>query len=84
MTEFCALRAKVHAFKLDEDTEKKRAKGTKKCIVKKEITFKNYTDALLHDEVIIWSQQKFRSDHHRVCTEEVKKIELSSNYDKRI
>ena len=53
MTEFCALRAKEHAFKLDEDTEKKRAKGTKKCIVKKEITFKNYTDALLHDEVII-------------------------------
>ena len=30
------------------------------------------------------SQQRFRSDHHRVCTEEVKKIALSSNDDKRI
>ena len=62
----------------------KKAKGTKKCIVKREITFKNYADALFNDEVIIRSQQRFRSDHHRVCTEEVNKIALSSNDDKRI
>ena len=30
MIEFCALRAKAYAFKLDDDTEKKKAKGTKK------------------------------------------------------
>ena len=84
MTEFCALRAKAYAYKLDDDTEKKKAKGTKKCIVKREITFKNYADALFNDDVIIKSQQRFRSDHHRVYTEEVKKIALSSNEDKRI
>ena len=43
MTEFFALRAKAYAFKLDDDTEKEKAKGTKKCILKREITFKNYT-----------------------------------------
>ena len=37
--EFCALRAKTYSFKLDDDTENKRAKGTKECIVKREITF---------------------------------------------
>ena len=84
MTEFCALRAKAYAYKLDDDTEMKKAKGTKKCIVKREITFKNYADALFNDEVIIRSQQRFRSDHHRVCTEEVNKITLSSNDDKII
>ena len=84
MTEFCALRAKAYAYKLDDDTEMKKAKGTKKCIVKREITFKNYADALFNDEVIIRSQQRFRSDHHRVCTGEVNKIALSSNDDKRI
>ena len=84
MTEFCALRAKAYAFKLDDDTEKKRAKGTKKCIVKREITFKNNKDSLFNDEVIIRSQQIFRSDHHRVYTEDVNKIELISNDDKRI
>ena len=62
----------------------KKAKATKKCLVKREIIFKNYVDALLNDEVIIRSQQRLRSDHHNVCTEEVNKITLSSNDDKRI
>ena len=62
----------------------KKAKGKKTCVVKREITFKNYVDALFNDEVIIRSQQRFRSDHHKVCTEEVNKIALSSNDDKRI
>ena len=84
MTEFCALRAKAYAYKLDDDTEKKKAKGTKKCIVKREIIFKNYVDSLFKNEVLLRSQQRFRSDHHKVYTEEVNKIALSSNYDKRI
>ena len=29
MNEFCALRTKTYSFKLDDDTENKRAKGTK-------------------------------------------------------
>ena len=69
---------------MDDDTEKKKAKGTKKCIVKRKVTFKNYADDLFNDEVIMRSQQRFRSDHHRVYTEEVNKIALSSNDDKRI
>ena len=44
----------------------------------------NYVDALLNDKIIIKSQQRFRSDHHRVYTEEVNKIALSSNDDKII
>ena len=84
MTEFCALTAKAYAYKLDDDTEMKKAKGTKKCIVKREITFKNYVNALFNYEVIIRSQQGFRSGHHRVYTGEVNKIALSSNDDTRI
>ena len=41
-------------------------------------------DSLFNDEVIIKSQQRFRSDHHRVYTEEVSNIALSSNDDKRL
>ena len=41
-------------------------------------------DCLFKNEVIIKSQQRFRSDHHRVCTEEVNKIALSSNDDKKL
>ena len=39
MIEFWALRAKTYAFLLDDNTEKKRAKGTKKCVIKREIMF---------------------------------------------
>ena len=84
MIEFCTLRAKAYSYKLDDDTEEKRAKGTKKCIVKRELAFKIDKDSLFNDEVIIRSQQRFRSDHHRVYTEEVIKIALISNDDNRI
>ena len=35
MTDFCALRAKAYAYKLDDDVEKKKAKGNKKCVVER-------------------------------------------------
>ena len=84
MTEFCALRAKTYAYKLDDDTEHKKAKGTKKSVIKRELMFKNYKDSLFNDKIILRSQQRFRSDHHRLYTEEVNKRSLSSNDDKRI
>ena len=62
----------------------KKTKGTKECILKREIIFKNYVDAVFNDKVLIKLQQRFRSDHHKVYTEEVNKIALSSNDDKRI
>ena len=84
VTEFCALKAKAYAYKLDDDTEHKKAKGTKKCIIKRELMFQNYENSLFNHEVIIRSQQRFRSYNHKVYTEEVNKIALSSNDDKRI
>ena len=41
-------------------------------------------DSLFNNEIIIRWQQIFRSEHHRVYTEEVNKIALSSNDDKRL
>ena len=76
VTWVCALRAKAYAYKLDDDTEHKKAKGTKKCIIKRELMFQNYKDSLFNDEVIIRSQQRFRSYNHKVYTEEVNKIAL--------
>ena len=83
MKEFCALRAKTYSYLMDDDCEVKKAKGTKKCIIKWRITFEDYTDCLFNDK-ILKSQQRFKSDHHKVYTEEVNKIALSSNDDKRL
>ena len=46
--------------------------------------FENYTDCLRNDKIILKSQQRFKSDNHKVYAEEVNKIALSSNDDKRL
>ena len=81
---FCALRAKTYSYLMDDGSEVKKSKGTKKCIIKRETMFENYTDCLFNDKIILKSQQRFKSDHHKVYTEEVNKIALSSNDDKRL
>ena len=67
-----------------DGSEHKKAKGTKKCVVKKELTFENYKEALFNNKTIIKSQTRFRSDHCNVYMEEINKIALSSNDDKRL
>ena len=93
MTKFVAFRAKTYSFLIDEYTDEdyeknrivnKKAKGTKKCVVKREILFNNYLDSLFKNKILYRSRQRFKSDHHKVYTEEVNKIALSSNDDKRI
>ena len=61
----------------------KKAKGTKKCIIKRRLMFENYKDSLFNNKTILKSQLRFKSDHHNVYTEEVNKIALNSN-DKRL
>ena len=84
MKEFCALRAKTYAYLMDDDSEKKKAKGTKKCIIKHRIKFEDYKDSLFKNNTILRSQLRFKSDLHIVYTEEVNKIAISSNDDKRL
>ena len=81
MKEFVALRAKTYAYLTDDDGEEKKSKGTKKCVIKRELMFKNHKDCLSNGEVILKSQQRFKSDRHKVYTE---KFALSSNDDKRL
>ena len=62
MKEFVALRAKTYACKTDDDDEKKKATGTKKCVIKRQLMFKNYKYCLFNGKVILKSQQIFKSD----------------------
>ena len=84
ITEFVALRPKTYAYLTDNCKEDKKAKGTKKCVIKRAIKFNDYKDCLLNDKVVLKSQQRFKSERHDVYTEEVNKIALSSNDDKRV
>ena len=84
ITEFVTLRPKTYSYLTNDGKEDKNAKGTKKCVIKKMIKFKDYRKCLLNDEVILKSQQRFISKKHDVYTENINKIALSNNDDKRI
>ena len=62
----------------------KRQKEQKKCVIKRELKFNDYKDCLLNDKVVLKSQQRFKSERHDVYTENVNKIALSNNDDKRL
>ena len=34
MKEFCALRAKTYTYLMDDDSENKKTKGIKRCVIK--------------------------------------------------
>ena len=84
ITEFIALRPKTYSYLTDNDKIDKNAKGTKKRVLKKIIKFDDYKKCLLNDKVILKSQQRFISNKHDVYTEDVNKIALSNDDDKRI
>ena len=48
------------------------------------LKFNDYKDFLLSNEMILKSQQRLKSEEHNVYTEEVNKIALSSDDDKRL
>ena len=84
ITEFVALRPKTYSYLTDDCKEDKKAKGTKKCVIKRVIKFNYYKDCLLNDKVVLKSQQRFKSEKHDVYTKNVNKIAPSSNDDKRL
>ena len=51
---------------------------------KRVLNFNDYKDWLLKNKIILKSQQRFKSERHNVYTEEINKIALSGNDDKRL
>ena len=84
MTEFVALRPKLHSYKKLDGSEDKKCKGIKKCVVKKTLMFEYYKTCLFSDSTEYRSQLMFRSAKHEVCTIEVHKVALNRDGDKRI
>ena len=46
MTEFAALRRKTYSYLINDDDGNKKAKGTKKCVIKRELIFEDYKHCL--------------------------------------
>ena len=84
MTDFVALRRKTYSYLANDRKEDKKTKETKECVIKRRLKFNDYKYCLLNNEIKLESQQRFKSERHDVYTEEVNKIALSSNDDKRL
>ena len=84
ISEFVALRPKTYLYLTDDCKEDQKAKGTKKCVIKIELKFNDYKNCQLNDKVVLKSQQRFKSEIHDVYTENVNKIALRNNDDKRL
>ena len=82
MTEFAVLRPKTYSCLMDDGKSDKKAKGTKKCVIKRRRKFNHYKDCLLNNKIILKSKLRFKSEAHNVYTEEINKIALCSNDDK--
>ena len=81
--EFVGLRPKLYSYKLNEKDYKK-AKGVKKNVVKKYITHEDYKDCLISKKEQVRSMNVIRSHLHEIYTEEINKVALSADDDKRI
>ena len=52
-----------------DDSKTKKAKETKKRIIKRMRKFNDYKNCLLNNKIILKSQQRFKSERHNVYTE---------------
>ena len=62
----------------------KELKEQKRCVIKRILKFDNFIDCLFKNEIILKSQQTFKSEAHCVYTKEINKIALNGNDDKRL
>ena len=82
MTEFVTLTAKTYSYLDYDGKEEKKAKGTKKCIIKRKIKYEDYKKCLFDNNPVLRSQEVFKSEFRGVYTLKINKIALSTNDDK--
>ena len=62
----------------------KKLKERKKFVIKGLLKFSDYKNCLFNNEIILRSQQRFKSEPYCGYTNKVNKSALSSNDDKRL
>lgn len=72
---FFTLRPKMYSCKTDDDYVDKILKGTKNCVMKREIRFEVM--------IILKLQESLGSEAYNVFSEKVNKVALSANDDKK-
>ena len=81
--EFVGLRSKLYSYKIHKK-EHQRCKGVKRSVVAKSITHEDYKNCLMTKEEQFRKMNVIRSHSHDIYTEQINKVALSADDDKRI
>ena len=91
---FVGLRSKLYAYEIDRErdnngkwkynVQKKKCKGVRKYIIKKDITIGDYEECLFSKQPQFRTMNTIRSRQHDVGTKRVNKTALSADDDKRV
>ena len=84
ITHFVGLRPKLYTYKIEEQGEKRKAKGVKKYVIKKSLTFDDYKKCLFAEEEVMKEMNILRTQNHETFSMTVNKVALSANDDKRL
>lgn len=82
--EFLRFRQKMYRYLREDDCVGKKAKDTKKSVIKRDLKFEDFLTSLEINKKVLKTQQRFRSQAQNVVTEKVNNISLSVNDDKRL
>ena len=74
----------VHSYLTDDDHIEKKAKDTKKCVIRQETKLHDYKEFLENCKTMLRSKQSFRSEAYNIFTDKLIDISLSTNAEKRI
>ena len=83
ITHFVGLRPKLYTYKIEEKGETRKAKGVRKNVIKKSLSFEDYKKCLFTEEPVMKEMNIIRSQNH-IFSMTVKKVALSANDDKRL
>ena len=84
ITHFVGLRPKLYTYKIEEEGEKRKAKGVKKNVIKKSLSFEDYKKYRFTEEEVMKEMNIIRSQNHEIFSMTINKVALSSNDDKRL
>ena len=84
IVEFVGLRANLYSYKCLMTLKIKNCKGVTKNVTKRNIQFDDYRECLLSRKEQHRKMNVIRSHCHEIYTEEINKISLSSDDEKRV
>ena len=76
ITHFVGLRPKLYTFKVEEKGETRKAKGVKKNVIKKSLSFEDYKKCLFTEDEIMKEMNIIRSQNHNIYSMTINNVAL--------